>query len=211
MYFYNMYKLFLLLLFPALAFSQTFKNVKDTLTLKQKIEAMSKSTTSIESDFTQQKELSMLSEKIISKGHFVFKKDNLLRWEYNSPTKYLIVINKDKIWIKDEKKTSKFDMNSNKVFKEINDIMLSCVQGTIFKSNKFKTSYFENEKSYKLELLPLDKNMKATFKKINLYFDKSVTSVSKMDMVEVSDDITTIDFTNKKLNAQIAENIFTVK
>lgn len=211
MYFYNMYKLFLLLLFPALAFSQTFKNVKDTLTLKQKIEAMSKSTTSIESDFTQQKELSMLSEKIISKGHFVFKKDNLLRWEYNSPTKYLIVINKDKIWIKDEKKTSKFDMNSNKVFKEINDIMLSCVQGTIFKSNKFKTSYFENEKTYKLELLPLDKNMKATFKKINLYFDKSVTSVSKMDMVEVSDDITTIDFTNKKLNAQIAENIFTVK
>lgn len=206
-----MHKLLLLLLFPAIAFSQTFKNVKDTLALKQKIEAMSKSTISIESDFTQQKELSMLSEKIISKGHFVFKKDNLLRWEYNSPTKYLIVINKDKIWIKDEKKTSKFDMNSNKVFKEINDIMLSCVQGTIFKSNKFKTTYFENEKSFKLELHPLDKNMKATFKKINLYFDKSVTSVSKMDMVEVSDDITTIDFTNKKLNAQIAENIFTIK
>lgn len=201
----------LLLLFPFVLISQNFKTVKDTLALKSKIESMSKSTISIESDFVQEKNLSMLSEKIISKGHFVFKKDNLLRWEYNSPTKYLIVINKEKIMIKDEKKTTKYDMNSNKVFKEINDIMLSCVQGTIFKSNKFKTAYFENDKYFKLELLPQVKNMKETFKKINLYFDKSVTSVAKMEMVETNEDLTTIDFSNKKLNAPIADHIFTVK
>lgn len=198
-------------MFPFVCFSQTFKTLKDTTLLKQKIESMSKSTSSIEADFVQEKNLSMLSEKIISKGHFVFKKDNLLRWEYASPSKYLIVINKEKVIIKDEKKTTKYDMNSNKVFKEINDIMLSCVQGTIFKSNKFKTSYFENDKGYKLELIPQVKNMKETFKKINLYFDKNVTSVSKMEMIENNDDVTSLDFTNKKLNAPIAETIFTVK
>jgi outer membrane lipoprotein-sorting protein len=206
-----MYKTLLILLFPFLCFSQTFKVVKDTSVLKQKIESMSKLTTSIEADFTQEKNLSMLSEKIISKGHFVFKKESLLRWEYVSPSKYLIVINKEKVIIKDEKKTTKYDMNSNKVFKEINDIMLSCVQGTIFKSNKFKTSYYENDKGYKLELIPQVKNMKETFKKINLYFDKNVTSVSKMEMIENNDDLTSLDFTNKKLNAPIAETIFTVK
>lgn len=201
----------LFLLISTLGFSQAFKPVKDTTALKQKIEAMSKGTNSIESDFTQEKNLSALTEKITSKGHFMFKKDNLLRWEYNTPYKYLIVINKDKIWIKDEKKTSKYDMNSNKVFKEINDIMLSAVQGTIFRSNKFRTSYTESDKFYKLELLPLDKNMKQTFKKINMYFDKSVTSVMKMEMVENNDDATTLDFSNKKLNAPIADAIFTVK
>lgn len=206
-----MYKILIILLFPFVSFSQTFKALKDTTTLKQKIESMSKSTTSIEADFIQEKNLSMLSEKITSKGHFVFKKENLLRWEYASPSKYLIVINKEKVIIKDEKKTTKYDMNSNKVFKEINDIMLSCVQGTIFKSNKFKTSYFENDKGYKLELLPQAKNMKETFKKINLYFDKNVTSVAKMEMIENNDDLTSLDFTNKKLNAPIAETIFIVK
>ena len=206
-----MYKIIFLLLFPFIGISQSFKVLKDTTSLKQKIELMSKSTISIESDFVQEKNLSMLSEKIISKGHFVFKKENLLRWEYVSPSKYLIIINKDKVMIKDEKKTTKYDMNSNKVFKEINDIMLSCVQGTIFKSNKFKTSYFENEKGYKLELIPLSKNMKETFKKINLYFDKNVTSVSKMEMVETSEDVTTLDFTNKKINAPVSEAIFIVK
>lgn len=202
---------FLFVLFPSIGFSQNFKQVKDTLALKTKIESMSKTTSSIESDFVQEKNLSVLSEKIISKGHFIFKKENLLRWEYNSPTKYLIIINKEKIMIKDEKKTNKYDMNSNKVFKEINDIMLSCVQGTIFKSNKFKASYFENEKYYKLELLPQAKNMKETFKKINLFFDKSVTSVAKMEMIEASEDVTTIDFSNKKLNAPIPENTFIIK
>ncbi len=199
------------LLLPLVSLSQGFKAVKDTSALKQKIEAMSKNASSIESDFTQEKNLSALTEKITSKGHFFFKKENLLRWEYSTPYKYLIVINKDKIWIKDEKKTSKYDMNSNKVFKEINDIMISAVQGTIFRSNKFKTNYFENDKCYKLELLPQDRNMKQTFKKINMYFDKSVTSVVKMEMVENNEDATTLDFSNKKLNAPIPDTIFMVK
>ena len=206
-----MFKIIIFLFIPFLSFSQSYKMVKDTLLLKQKIESMSKSTTSIESDFTQEKNLSMLSEKIISKGHFVFKKENLLRWEYNSPSKYLIVINKEQVVIKDEKKTTKYDMNSNKVFKEINDLMLSCVQGTIFKSNKFKTNYFENERYYKLELLPQVKNMKETFKKINLYFDKTVTSVTKIEMIEGNEDLTLLDFTNKKINAPVVENIFIIK
>ena len=206
-----MFKIIIFLLIPFISFSQSYKTLKDTLLLKQKIESMSKSTISIESDFTQEKNLSMLSEKIISKGHFVFKKENLLRWEYNSPSKYLIVINKEKVVIKDEKKTTKYDMNSNKIFKEINDIMLSCVQGTIFKSNKFKTNYFENERYYKLELLPQVKNMKETFKKINLYFDKTVTSVAKIEMIEGNEDLTLLDFTNKKINAPVVENIFIIK
>ena len=113
-------------------FAQTaYKSVIDTILLKSKIDNMSKQTNSIESDFTQVKTLSMLSEKITSKGHFWFQKQNNLRWEYSEPYKYTIVINKDKILIKDEDKIKKYDMNSNKVFKEINDIMISCINGNI--------------------------------------------------------------------------------
>ena len=52
---------------------------------------------------------------------------------------------------------------------------------------------------------------KETFKKINLYFDKTVTSVAKMEMIENNEDLTSLDFSNKKLNAPIAETIFIVK
>lgn len=206
-----MKQILLLILIAPFSFAQNFKPVKDTSALKNRIEAMSKTVNSIESDFTQEKNLSMLSEKITSKGNFKFKKENMLRWEYSTPYKYLIVINKDKIWIKDEKKTQKYDMNSNKVFKEINDVMMSCVQGNIFKSGKFKVAYFESDKYYKLELVPLQKNMKESLKKINMYFDKNVTSVSKLDMIEPNDDYTTLEFTLKSQNAPLQDNIFTVK
>lgn len=206
-----MCKLIIVFLLPFVALSQNFKLVKDTSLLKNKIESMSKNTLAIESDFVQEKNLQVLSEKIISKGHFTFKKENRLRWEYTSPSKYLIVINNQKIIIKDEKKTTKYDINSNKVFKEINDLMLSCVQGTIFQSYKFKTTYFENEKFYKLELQPLTKNMKDSFKKINLFFDKAITSVVKLEMIEATDDTTTLNFLNKKLNGPVPETVFILK
>ena len=211
-----MFRIFAFISLLAFSFSvsaQTaFKPVKDTAAFKQKVDKMSKETNSIESDFTQVKDLSVLSEKIVSKGHFCFLKQNNLRWEYSEPYKYVIVINKDKILIKDENnKVKKYDMNTNKVFKEINDIMISCVNGDILRSNKFKISYFENEKGYKLELVPLAKSMKESLKKINMYFDKNVTSVIKLEMVENGDDMTTIDFTNKKLNAPVAPEKFTLK
>jgi outer membrane lipoprotein-sorting protein len=188
-----------------------FKSVKDTAALKQKISQISINTNALESDFIQVKSLSMLSEKITSKGHFCFKKTNLLRWEYTTPYSYIIVINKDKVLIKDDTKLKKYDMNSNKVFKEINDIMISCIDGNILKTGKFKTSYFENEKLYKLELIPLVKEMKESLKKINMFFDKAVTSVIKLEMIENTDDTTVIDFTNKKINGDIPAEKFTLR
>jgi outer membrane lipoprotein-sorting protein len=196
---------------PALFAQSKFKMVKDTTLLMSKIDNMSKQTNSIESDFVQVKNLSMLSEKITSKGHFWFQKQNNLRWEYKEPYKYTIVINKNKIIIKDENKVKKYDMNSNKVFKEINDIMISCVNGNILNSNKFKISYFENDSFYKLELNPNDKAMKESLKQINMYFDKNVSSVVKLDMLEPGDDITTLDFSNKKLNETITPEKFLLK
>jgi hypothetical protein len=44
-----------MLCFPIICFSQSFRLVKDTANLKAKIEMMSKTTNSIESDFVQEK------------------------------------------------------------------------------------------------------------------------------------------------------------
>ena len=204
---------FLFVVSSEFLFPQTgYRVMKDTSTFKQKIDKMARETNSIESDFTQVKSLAVLSEKIISKGFFCFMKQNNLRWEYTEPYKYIIVINKEKILIKDESsKVKKYDMNSNRVFKEINDIMLSCVNGSILKSDKFRINYFENDKGFKVELTPLIKSMKESLKKIAMYFDKNVTSVIKLEMFENGEDLTTIEFTNKKINAPVPTEKFSLK
>ena len=131
-------------LLPLLLCAQTpagFKPVKDTAAFKVKMESQSKLVNSIESDFTQEKYLSVMSENIISKGHFCFKKANMLRWEYLDPYKYLIAINKDKMFIKDNGKVSKYDINSNKMFKSINEMMVNTVQGNLLNNKDYKVKF----------------------------------------------------------------------
>jgi outer membrane lipoprotein-sorting protein len=202
------------LFFSSFLFAQIpagYKPVKDTLAFKQKMEAQSKLVNTIESDFTQEKYLSVMSEKIITKGHFLFKKVNMLRWEYTSPLKYLIAINKDKMYIKDNGKVSKYDINSNKMFKSINEMMVNTVQGNLLNSKDYKAKYYENEKFYLLELTPLQKGAKDFLKVIQLYIDKTDYAVVKVKMIEPSDDYTMIDFSNRKTNQPIGDEKFIVK
>lgn len=185
--------------------------MKDTLVFKQKMQEQSKLINSMESNFTQEKYLSVMSEKIITKGHFYFKKTNMLRWEYTEPYNYVIAINKDKMFIKDNGKVSKYDINANKMFKSINEMMMNTVQGNLLNNKEYKHVFYENEKNYLVELSPVQKAAKDFLKNIYLYIDKSDYAVIKVKLVEPGDDYTMIDFLERKSNQPIADEKFTVK
>jgi outer membrane lipoprotein-sorting protein len=204
----------ILLFFTLSSFAQVpvgFKSIKDTAAFKVKMETQTKTVNSIESDFKQEKYLSVMSENIECNGHFCFKKANMLRWEYTDPYKYLIAINKDKMFIKDNGKVSKYDINSNKMFKSINEMMVNTVQGNLLNNKDYKVTFFENEKQYLLELSPTQKGAKDFLKVIQLYIDKTDYAVVKVKMIEPSDDYTTINFSNRKTNQPIADEKFIIK
>jgi len=206
--------LFLLsILLSGAVFSQEKQvELKSPVIFKQKLAEATQLTNTIESTFNQEKSLSVLSEKILSKGKFYFKKKDMLRWEYTDPFKYLIILNNGKILIRDEEKENKFDARSNKVFEEINSILLGCVQGTLLNDEKkFQSSYFETSNIYLVKLRPRDPQLKNIFSEILIYFDKQDYSVSRLIMNEVSGDFTTIKFSGKKLNKPIPDEMFQVQ
>ena len=205
--------LFVLVLFCLSSFSQSsFKAIKDISLFKSNLAEMTEKTNTIKSDFIQEKNLSFLSEKIISKGLFYFKKESKIRWQYTEPFDYLIIINDDKIYIKDEDRESKYDMASNKIFKEINKIITGCIQGDILNNDKeYKIEYYENDNLYYVKLTPYSEKMKEFLSNIDIYFDKKDFSVSKLEMMELSGDYTKIEFINKKLNKEIPDEKFTVE
>jgi len=131
--------------------------------------------------------------------------------EYTSPFKYLLVINGDKVFIKDEQKSNSFSSKSNKIFENINKIMIDCVQGTALENKNFTSVVYENDKQYLLELTPKLKAFKDFFKKINIFIDKKDYSVNKFDMIEASGDNTVITFTNKQFNTNVTDANFVVK
>jgi outer membrane lipoprotein-sorting protein len=185
--------------------------VTDLPKFKASFAAAAQKTNSIKADFVQDKNLSMLSEKITSKGNFWFKKDSRVRMEYNQPFKYLMILNKDKAYVKDGTKESKVSTKSNKMFQQINKIMIDCMQGTTLDNTDFKTRVFENKTSALVELTPVTKGMKEMFKSINVIVDKKDFSVVSIQMQELSGDNTIMRFTNKELNAAIPDTLFDIK
>lgn len=207
--------LFLLpLLFSVLSLEAQYPGysaIADAAKFKEQFSAASLKTTSIKSDFVQEKNLSMLSEKIVSKGKFWFKKANMVRMEYTHPFQYLMIINKDKVFIKDGQKENKVSSRSNKLFQQINRIMVDCMQGTALNNTDFRTRVFEGKSSYLVELAPVVKGLKEMFKTITVYVDKKDYSVMNLEMLEISGDNTVIKFINKELNSSLQDALFTIQ
>ena len=206
--------LILLVLFVGIASNAQYPGyspVTDLAKFKTDFSAATLKTNSIKSDFTQEKNLSMLSEKIVSKGKFWFKKESQVRMEYSQPYQYLMILNKDKVFVKDGQKENKISTKSNKLFQQINKIMIDCMQGTALNNPDFKTRVFENKNNSLVELTPLTKAMKELFKSFNVIVDKKDFSVVSIEMQELSGDNTLIRFTNKELNATIPDALFTIK
>lgn len=185
-----------------------YSTIADPVKFKEQFSAASLKTSSLKSDFVQEKNLSMLSEKIISKGKFWFKKSNKVRMEYNHPFQYLMIINQDRVYIKDGQKENKMSSKSNKLFQQINRIMVDCMQGTALNNTDFKTRLFEGKSAYLVELVPVVKGMKEMFKTITVYVDKKDFSVINLEMLELGGDNTVIRFLNKELNTSLADTLF---
>ena len=188
-----------------------YSPVSDPAKFKTDFSAATQKIVSIKSDFVQEKNLSMLSEKIISKGKFWFKKENQVRMQYSQPYPYLMILNKDKVFIREGQKENKISTRTNKLFQQINKIMIDCMQGTALNNPDFKTRVFENKANSLIELTPVTKGLKELFKSIHVIVDKKDFSVTSIEMLELSDDNTLFRFTNKELNAAIPDSLFTIK
>ena len=204
---------FFLMLIQGIVFSQPgYIPLKDPSGFKQRLAVASSKVTSIESNFIQEKNLSVLTDKITSKGRFYFKKEKSLRWEYTDPYKYLIILQNDKFIVNDEGRVKKIDIQSNSVFREINTIILGCVQGTLLNDEKrFSSLCFENNSGYLVKLKPLSSPMKEVLDEIRIFFDKSDLTVSRLEMQERSGDYTNISFILKKINQPIPDDKFKIK
>jgi outer membrane lipoprotein-sorting protein len=194
---------------PGYAQHKGFRPVGDVETFKKQFAAGSSKITSIESSFAQEKVLTALTEKITSTGKFWYKRSNKVRIEYVKPYTYTMIMNGDKMLLKDDQKENRVNVRSNKLFQQINQIMIDCVQGTVLDSKDFNVRVFEDDQIYLLEMDPTARSLKEFFSTIVLKVDKKDFTASAIEMNEKSGDSTTILFKDKKLNTQFSDAVFT--
>jgi len=185
-----------------------FKPVNESKAVIQKLDSFALSLNSIRSSFIQEKHISVLEEDITSQGKFIFRRPNTLKWSYQKPINYEIALIDGKFKINNDGKTSEFDINSNKMFTEVNNMIVSMVNGSILTSASFGVRLFENTKQYKAVLVPKQKDFKRFISEIHIFFEKSDLMVSKIRMLEASGDYTLISFNSRVKNSPVSDSEF---
>ncbi|MCC7030433.1 MAG: outer membrane lipoprotein carrier protein LolA [Chitinophagaceae bacterium] len=209
---FNLHFLFFMLLsFNIFAQNGGFTAVKDITAFKSAFAAASQKIESIESNFSQVKNLAMLKDKINSKGKFYYKKGNKVRIEYTSPYTYLMILNNNNMTIRDGQKTSNYNTKSNKIMQSVNNIMLDCMRGSVYGNKEFSVEAFENPKEYLLKMKPMTAVMKKMFANIEVFLDKKDFHVLRLNMIENGGDNSLMSFSNSVMNKNMPDALFTLQ
>ena len=207
----NMINLFLILSTLNSFAQSNFENIRSVDSFKALLTEKTEQLNSIESDFIQTKHIDMLSENIISKGKFYYKKPNRVCLDYIQPVKYLIVINNDKIKINSEGKINIYTLGENKMMKEMNNLISACMTGNLnLLTTEYKLEYKENADLYWIIVYPRG-SAQTYMQEIHIYLDKKDLSVHQLNMIESSSDYTEYLFTNKKQNHEISDEKFSLR
>ena len=188
--------------------AQTPLSSTEAAVFKAKVVKTAATTKTIISDFTQYKHLSFLNNDIETRGKLVFKTPNAIKWEYTSPYKYVAIFKDNSLKINDDGNTSNIDMSSNKMFKNLNELIINSVKGNMFDEQAFIISYFKLKDDYVVKFIPKDKSMKAFIASFELTFDTKTNDVITVKMIEPSKDYTKISFKNKVLNTPVNDAVF---
>ena len=174
---------------------------------KKMVETINKATASVKSiqcDFTQVRQSSMLKEKQVSKGKMSFSGKDL-KWEYTTPNKFALTVKEEngqqQVYIQQDGKTKKAEGQSGQLFKGIAQIVMGSVTGAELSENgDFTVEMYTQGDTWVAKLIPKQPKLKKMFTSIHLYFNDKHNAVTKVEMKEANGDGTVITFTNVKLN-----------
>jgi outer membrane lipoprotein-sorting protein len=189
------------------SFAQDFKPAGNPDKILADLRKSSQSTTSIQADFKEEKYLSFLKEPEKSSGVFYFKKDDRMRWEQQTPFKYIILINGDKLRVQDGSKEKNVGA-AGRMAGQIKQVMLGLVNGDFQQSKAFTQVCMESTDQYLVVLTPTNKRMRNVYAKINLVFPKNTLRLKELTFFEKGGDKSVMRFQNEKFNQPIAESVF---
>ena len=176
---------------------------------KQAVATAAIAVQNIKTDFVQTKSLGFLDEKVVSSGLFYYAREKKIRWEYQKPYAFSFIINDNKAWMLNKSAKTEMDTRSNKMFRELSELMLFGIGGAeLFDSPKFAFSFATSTEAWLVTLEPKEKEIKKLYSYIRISFSKKDLQVVGIFMQEASGDSTDIVFTNRKINTDVPETLF---
>ncbi|MDD4848640.1 MAG: outer membrane lipoprotein carrier protein LolA [Bacteroidales bacterium] len=204
--FFCSFILIFLTIFFIVAQPTGFKEVNDKAIYLSRITTMSKNLISLQSNFEQEKISSLLSDKSISTGIMYFKTPSSLRWEYKTPKPFVFILDNEQFMIRNSEKSS---VNSNRMFKEISQLIISLMNGDeLTKERNFTTQLFTNGDDLWITMTPKNKRIEQFYTLIEMRINTYKAVAEQIIMHETTGDQTIIRFNHQQKNAIFNNTVF---
>ena len=161
---------------------------------------------SMQCEFRQTKNLSLLATEMVSTGRMYYT-EGMLRWEYLSPYRYIFIINGERVLLDSPSGSNVIDTKTNKMFGSIANIMMNSLTGNIINEEEFDTIMLESEEGWIAELTPVKKEMLQFFTKARLYINPVKKNIEKVELTEKGGDTTLIEMTEIEKNVSIDDSV----
>ena len=167
--------------------------------IKADILQFSTKVSSIDCDFVQTKESSLLASAAVSKGHMSYRKPGYLQWVYTEPNSLALVADGSSITLTKDGQTTTLSGNQNRLLKEMAQMIIGNIEGSILSDEKmFKAQYEVADGRIVVTLFPQKKDIQKMWSKLVLYYEQKSFNATKFEMYETSGDLTVVSFSNIK-------------
>ena len=147
-----------------------------------------------------------------SDGNFYWEKNDKICLDYQSPVKYKIVINGDKLKTVNSGKSSVISTKGNPMMDQMSSLISACMTGNINQMGSgFKVKIEESASDYRLTIEPQAKEVQNYIAKMEIFLSRKDMSVSRLIMHENAEDYTGYVFTDNKFNEKIPASVFDVR
>ena len=166
---------------------------------------------SLQTEFVQEKNLSMFKEKIILKGRIYLEKPHKIAWHVDEPIKYSVLITDKFIrqWDEDSDSVQEFSVSGNPVFRIVLDQLTAWFSGRYTPLLKDYSVRLRNKHPIELDFIPEETSVvKNIIKTITVIFRKDERYLKQIKFQEVSGDSTTIIFSNTIFDAPVDKGFF---
>src|SRR3546814_3760276 len=123
----------------------------ESAAVKAKITANTQNLQSLQSDFTQTKQLSYMDKPIRSAGKLYFKAPGKIRWEYTSHTVYVVIFDGQTMHTVEGGHTKTVELTANRRTQGLNNLLVGSVQGgNMLDERRFDIDYYSEKADYKI-------------------------------------------------------------
>lgn len=187
---------------------------RDIKTVLGDLEKTMSGTTTIQTDFIQEKNLALFNQKIILKGKVFIQKPGLLSWRVLSPMRYSMVLKGSTIsqWDEDTNQVQQMSLAKSPSFQIAIVQMQNWFYGT-YKSmlDDYKIT-LATEHPIILEFIPLENSVSRNFiKRVTVIFQDDEHYIKEVRIEEKNGDSTSLAFVNAQLNKPVLPSVWEVK